>query len=404
MEKNTLQDFPKDEKLGLVLEGGGVKGAYQFGALKALFEAGYNFDGVTGTSIGALNGALIVQGGYENLIEFWSDIRASKLFEIEDEVVEKALKLDFDIEWVGKLAHIFRNIKNVINNSSDKMYAYFSSFYNEEKIRESKMDYGLVTFSLSDFKPVEVFKEEIPQGQLVDFLVASACFPIYRFQKINGEKYIDGGVYDNMPINLLAKKGYKNIIAIRTKGKEPRRKLLYNNLKIVYITPSEDLGKAVCFTEGRIERNKKLGYFDALRMLNGYMGTKYYILPYNEKMVMSYLHSIPTDALAELVDELIGVRPRQKSDCLREIFYTIKKELKLKTSEQEVVYMTLFELFGALCKMEKFKFYQPLDFMAQVSTRASLKGNTLEEFLDNTKALRNVKLREIFYVFAHYLK
>lgn len=403
-ETTTLQNFSKDEKIGLVLEGGGVKGAYQFGALKALYEAGYNFDGVTGTSIGALNGALLVQGGYDNLVEFWSDVRASKLFEIEDEIVEKASNYDFDKEWVGKLTHLFRHIKQVVNNSSDKMHSYFSSFYDENKIRQSKMDFGLVTFSVSDFKPIELFKEEIPQGQLVDFMIASACFPVYRFQKIGEGKYVDGGVYDNMPINLLAKKGYKNIVAIRTKGKTPRRKLRFNDLNIVHITPSENLGKAVTFTEERIKRNQKLGYYDAQRVLRGYMGTKYYILPYDEKLVMSHLELLPLASLKELTYDLTGLRLDNKEHCLTEIYYVVKSELKLKTTKQEVAYITLFEVFGALLKMEKFEIYEPLDFMSQVAKRARELSDNLPEFLTSTKAIRSSKLREIFFVLSRKLK
>ena len=47
------------EKIGLVLEGGGAKGAYEIGACKALEEIGINITAVTGTSVGALNGALL---------------------------------------------------------------------------------------------------------------------------------------------------------------------------------------------------------------------------------------------------------------------------------------------------------------------------------------------------------
>ena len=56
---------------GLVLEGGGTKGAYQFGAYKALKELGIEFNGVSGTSIGALNGAFIVQDDFENMEDIW---------------------------------------------------------------------------------------------------------------------------------------------------------------------------------------------------------------------------------------------------------------------------------------------------------------------------------------------
>ena len=54
---------------GLVLEGGGTKGAYQIGAFKALRELGIEFKGVAGTSIGALNGAYIVQDNIDVLEE-----------------------------------------------------------------------------------------------------------------------------------------------------------------------------------------------------------------------------------------------------------------------------------------------------------------------------------------------
>ena len=46
------------EEFGLVLEGGGAKGAYEIGACKALEEMGMNITAVTGTSVGALNGAM----------------------------------------------------------------------------------------------------------------------------------------------------------------------------------------------------------------------------------------------------------------------------------------------------------------------------------------------------------
>ena len=51
---------------GLVLEGGGTKGAYQIGAYKALRDLGIEFQGVAGTSIGALNGAYIIQNDIED--------------------------------------------------------------------------------------------------------------------------------------------------------------------------------------------------------------------------------------------------------------------------------------------------------------------------------------------------
>ena len=57
--------------LGLVLEGGGARGAFQIGAFQALNEKGFRFDGIVGTSIGAINGALLAQGDFELAQAWW---------------------------------------------------------------------------------------------------------------------------------------------------------------------------------------------------------------------------------------------------------------------------------------------------------------------------------------------
>jgi NTE family protein len=67
---------------GIVLEGGGARGAYQVGAWKALRELGIDYQGVAGTSVGALNGAMMVQGDFNKTLEVWSDITPSKVVNI----------------------------------------------------------------------------------------------------------------------------------------------------------------------------------------------------------------------------------------------------------------------------------------------------------------------------------
>ena len=53
------------KEYGLVLEGGGAKGAFQIGAWKALIQAGVKITAIAGTSVGGLNGALIASGSVE---------------------------------------------------------------------------------------------------------------------------------------------------------------------------------------------------------------------------------------------------------------------------------------------------------------------------------------------------
>ena len=64
---------------GIVLEGGGARGAYQIGAWKALKEAGIEIKGAAGTSVGALNGALICMDDLEKAEKIWENIRYSQV-------------------------------------------------------------------------------------------------------------------------------------------------------------------------------------------------------------------------------------------------------------------------------------------------------------------------------------
>ena len=64
----------------LVLSGGGAKGSYQIGVWKALRQLGIKFDLVTGTSSGAINGALIVQGSYFKALSIWNKLNFNNIF------------------------------------------------------------------------------------------------------------------------------------------------------------------------------------------------------------------------------------------------------------------------------------------------------------------------------------
>ena len=72
------------KEYGLVLAGGGTKGAYEVGIWKALKEIGLNITAVVGTSIGALNGAFMVQKDYYKAVNMWYHMSFSQVFEHMD--------------------------------------------------------------------------------------------------------------------------------------------------------------------------------------------------------------------------------------------------------------------------------------------------------------------------------
>ena len=73
----------------IALEGGGAKGAYEVGVWRALDEVDVRFDAVAGTSVGALNGAMMVMGELEQALRLWENIRFSQVFDADDEQLKK---------------------------------------------------------------------------------------------------------------------------------------------------------------------------------------------------------------------------------------------------------------------------------------------------------------------------
>lgn len=260
---------PMSKSVGLVLEGGGVKGAYELGALIALIEKGYTFHSITGTSIGALNGAVMASQGIEKLAGYWEEAKYCPVFDFDDETVARFRQKDFDLDLIIATGKKLLSAREIIKNSYEHTLNFVYNRLSEEEVRSSDIDFGCVTYNISDMVPFEAMKKDIPQGKLIDYIVASACFPIFPPKQIDGKKFIDGGVYDNMPINLLARTGCKEMIVVRTnpETKQPKRRIERDDLDIIYITPAANLGRAMAFSPERIENLKQLGYADAMRII-----------------------------------------------------------------------------------------------------------------------------------------
>ena len=114
---------------------------------------------------------------------------------------------------------------------------------------------------------------------MIDYLLASSCFPIFKPQIIDGEEYYDGGLYDNIPSNMLIEKGYKNIIIADIAGIGFSKKSVSKDVYVKVLSPSEDLGGTFEFNHERIINNIKLGYLDTKRSFNLLQGHIYYFKP-----------------------------------------------------------------------------------------------------------------------------
>lgn len=260
------------KEYGVVLAGGGTRGSYEVGVWKALKELEINIKAVAGTSIGAINGALMVQGDFETAYNLWTKIDIQKVIRLEGLDLSEYKKLGIK-EFVLYLKNIMRN--GGIDISPLK--SMLNEYINEEKIRNSPIDYGLVTFSLTDLKPVILYKENIPPGKMVDYIIASAALPVFKSHEIDNKRFIDGGAYDNRPVSLVVEKGIKDVVVVDVSGYGRVRKVRYDDVNIVFIKNSEHLGGVLDFDSELAKRNIKMGYLDGLKAFGKLYGKRYYI-------------------------------------------------------------------------------------------------------------------------------
>ena len=322
------------KEYGLVLDGGGARGAYQIGAWKALAEAGVKINAVAGTSVGALNGALICMGDIGKAEKIWNEMTFSRVMDVDDEWMEGLFQKQTSIrEFLNEGWKRLKEggvditpLRNLIHETVD-----------EEAIRNCGKEFCLLTFSLSEFRELDLSIEDIPEGLLEDFLLASAYLIGFKNEKIQGKKYIDGGVVNNVPLNSLVKRGYETIIEVRIygPGREPRVKIPEEGEKRE-IAPRVKLGSIIEFSGKRSRQNLVIGYYDACRMLYGLEGTIYYLEQSHED---------------EYYEELLAdIREIEKA----EIAFVLKLPLGYKGKE---LFMGMLEAAAKLLRIPKYQIY-----------------------------------------------
>ncbi len=372
---------------GLVLEGGGAKGAYHVGAYKAIRELNIEIGGIAGTSIGAINGAMMVQDDYDLLEKIWYSINSYELFDLDEKLLED-LK-SFNIQEVN-FSYLLHQSKEILANrglDTSKIRELFDTYVDEDKIRDSNIDFGIVTVNLTDKKPMELMKEDIPKGKLVDFLIASANLPAFRIEEMDGKKYLDGGFYNNLPIDILVNKGYKDIIAVRTMAAGVVRRIKAKNINITYIQPVESLGsmlESLDFNRDRAEGYIKLGYYDALKVFKKLKGYKYYISPYDGNFMNRLV-----DFYNEYNDRLINIGNLLGYEgicCDRMFFERVLPRLEMvldirDKGDYQDICIRFFENIAERYEVERFKIYKAEEFFELV----------IEKFRENpTMFIKNV--------------
>lgn len=249
------------KKTALVLGGGGSRGAYEIGVWKALNELGIKIDIVTGTSVGAINGALVAQGDLEIAEKLWKELETQMVFDVEG---NDALSYAKEI-----IAHG--------GAGTDGLKKLLTDTISEEKVRNSHVEYGLTTVSIPDLKPHELLKEEIPEEQLIKYIMASAaCFPASKFTEIDGKRFIDGGYSDNIPIKLALEAGAERVIAVNLDAVGIIKKADMKKVDdLTIVEPRWNLGNFLVFDKQNSSRIIQLGYLNTMKVMGRHDGERY---------------------------------------------------------------------------------------------------------------------------------
>ena len=304
-------------KIGIALAGGGSKGAYEMGVWQALRELDVAYDLVTGTSIGALNGLMMVQNDYEPCLELWNRVTA-------EDLMKNGLNLKHDMEYYFENRdQLLSFAKGYAASKGADISPYIDllhRYIRPEAFFPSPVDYACVTARFPSLQYTEVRKEDMTPDTVWQWaLASSACFPVFPVAEIDGQSYIDGGYADNLPISAAFRMGAERVIAVALKQGVFEKKYT-NHPLVTCIEPSRPLGGFLDFEHDIMEKNLALGYTDTMKTMGRYYGRVYAFRPGGREVLREYMRDYflwllrweltpPASRVESMLDRMRGETP-----------------------------------------------------------------------------------------------
>ena len=191
------EDDVEEEQTALVLAGGSTRGAIQIGMLQVLAEHGFVPDRIYGSSVGAINGVGFAadpsREGVERMTQVWLRIKRE------------------DVYPQGRLhgPWLYLQQRDAVYANTG-LRAIVEEGFPYERLEDAPVPVEVVATSLADGG-----ERWFTYGPAVDAVLASAAMPaIFPPVEIDGERYIDGGVVDNVPIQRAVDGGATRIVVL----------------------------------------------------------------------------------------------------------------------------------------------------------------------------------------------
>lgn len=263
IKADTLEKSLKDYKrIKLVLTGGGTRGVFQIGAVKALKELGLwdNVVSLSGCSIGTINAVALLQYDIEACYDLWLEISKREIFK---GINQHAL------DYYYRLARASVAADGVDINP---FISLFHDYFDEKIIRQSQKEIVITTYNMSKLKQEYVNLNKIEEGHLIDYIVASSRLPIFQPIFINGDKYIDGGLGDNQPYYTFLNDTHFDLVITIKIMQIPYyipaiRQTNITFDKEVIISPTSSLGNPLGFKKPTFAKKYEMGYKNTLEIL-----------------------------------------------------------------------------------------------------------------------------------------
>ena len=259
------------KKLGVCLTGGGARGGYQVGALRALEELGIlkNVLAFSGTSIGAANAAVVASNGVESAYNVWMSMPDNN---IPKNQKERQRRFSFEFERGIFSMEIFEKVMETsVDYDKLRQKEVYATISEGGKEKDGLLE--LLKLSLDYYIKKEPHAKYLPLHKLSDKriqkgIVASCSIPIFFSPvTIDGKKYYDGGVFDNTPVKPLVENGCDEIIVIHLhKNRSHVNKEHFPNVVFHEIRHSSgrELGRILKFSKKQTKQLYDYGYEDVM--------------------------------------------------------------------------------------------------------------------------------------------
>jgi NTE family protein len=256
-----------------VLGGGGAHGAYQIGVWQALKKQRVTFEWVAGTSVGALNGALILMDDIEAAEKLWTNISSDQVLQYP----KAAAKTETLLDMMEQLRSLVKTALKDNGASTKPLAQLLAATFDADKFNASKSQLLLCTTRLPDFKEIVYQFDPTEIDRALQWLLASASFyPAMQAQLIDDVYYIDGGYRNNLPIDVAIDRGATEVVAVDVQGPGINKKVqVSESIAQIQIASPWTLGSFLIFDAKRSLENMTLGYLETMKYFGKFSGYWY---------------------------------------------------------------------------------------------------------------------------------